>query len=154
MRSFCYFFPFSSSFPARLPTTAAALAAATRPAAVLGARAGYGAQLRALHTAPAYREVEKSRALVDPCLQLTLTVSIEGFKVEVESCGGLEAQIERQHRRSISNWHRHHRIEAEALPSTAAGHQARPPATRARRFFPSSVAGGVSSPPPWPAATI
>ena len=67
--------PFSSSSPARLPTTAAALAATTRPVAVLGARAGYGAQLRALHTAPAYREVEKSRALVDPCLQLTLTVS-------------------------------------------------------------------------------
>ena len=44
---------------------------------VLGARAGYGAQLWALHTALAYREVEKSRALVDPCLQLTLTVSLQ-----------------------------------------------------------------------------
>ena len=42
--------PFSSSSPARLPTTADALAAATRPAAVLGVRVGYGAQLRALHS--------------------------------------------------------------------------------------------------------
>jgi hypothetical protein len=48
-------------------------------------------------------------------------MSIKGFEVEVESYGGLEAQIERRHGRSISNQHWHHCIEVEAPPGTAAG---------------------------------